>query len=430
MLPEEKARVKIDKQLRNAGWDIVARNEYLPNSASAVKEALMGGNTESDYFLFIDGKAIAVVEAKREENPLGDEVKKQAEDYAVSLQDWYGLWFEKLIPLVYMANGNKIYFKNMLVENSDYEELSQMHSPKKMLQIIGKKSEYGALPLIEKRGLRDCQYRAEVKFEELLKMGNKKNLAVLATGSGKTYLACLAVYRLLNYTPTKRILFLVDRNNLARQTESELSVFDRTEGQQKMGNLYTINSLKKEEDIKGDIVISTIQKLFCVLTGQEINDSDEDAEDEKAKADEEKDSIVADDIVSLRQVVSGQKERVMEAEFNYDVEDSTSTILETERIVKIRKLNKKIGDNLKLLYGYRCQICGQLIGEEFGSHIVEAHHIDYFVSSLNNDASNQLIVCPNHYSIIHDTNPVFDRRRLLYIYKNGLEQKLVLNQHL
>ena len=53
MLPEEKARVKIDKQLRNAGWDIVARNEYLPNSTSAVKETLMGGNTESDYLLFI-----------------------------------------------------------------------------------------------------------------------------------------------------------------------------------------------------------------------------------------------------------------------------------------------------------------------------------------------------------------------------------------
>lgn len=76
MLPEEKARVKIDKQLRNASWDIVARNEYLPNSTSAVKEALMGENTESDYLLFIDGKAIAVVEEKREENPLGDEVKK------------------------------------------------------------------------------------------------------------------------------------------------------------------------------------------------------------------------------------------------------------------------------------------------------------------------------------------------------------------
>ncbi len=48
MLPEEKARVKIDKQLINAGWDIVSRDEYVPKSASAVKEALMQGNTESD----------------------------------------------------------------------------------------------------------------------------------------------------------------------------------------------------------------------------------------------------------------------------------------------------------------------------------------------------------------------------------------------
>ena len=155
MLPEEKARVKIDKQLRNAGWDIVSRNEYLPNSTVAVKEALMVGNTESDYLLFIEGKAIAVIEAKREENPLGDEVKKQVENYAVSPQAWYALWNEKLIPLVYMANGNKIYFKNMLNQNSRYEELSKMHSPKKMLQIVQKKSEYGALPLLEKRGLRD-----------------------------------------------------------------------------------------------------------------------------------------------------------------------------------------------------------------------------------------------------------------------------------
>lgn len=290
MLPEEKARVKIDKQLRNAGWDIISRNEYLPNSTTAVKEALMVGNTESDYLLFVDGKAIAVVEAKREENPLGDEVKKQAEDYAVSPQSWYALWFEKLIPLVYMANGNKIYFKNMLVEDSEYEELSQMHSPKKMLQIIGKKSEYGALPLLEKRGLRDCQYKAETKLEESLKLGNKKNLAVLATGSGKTYLACLASYRLLNYTQTKRILFLADRNNLAKQALSEFSLFDRTENMQQMGNLYTIKRLRKENDVNADIVISTIQKFFAVLTGQAIQDGNEDEEDELAKKNEEKES--------------------------------------------------------------------------------------------------------------------------------------------
>lgn len=79
MLPEEKARVKIDKQMRSAGWDIVSRGEYISKTTSAVKEALMQGNTESDYLLFIDDKTIAVVEAKKEDNPLGPEVVKQAE---------------------------------------------------------------------------------------------------------------------------------------------------------------------------------------------------------------------------------------------------------------------------------------------------------------------------------------------------------------
>ena len=291
MLPEERAREKIDKQLINAGWDIVSRNEYVPKSTSAVKEGLMQGNTESDYLLFVDDKAIAVVEAKREDNPLGPEVEKQAEGYARSPQDWYGLWYQGLIPLVYMANGKKIYFKNMLTDpDGDYVELSEMHSPKKMLSLINKVSEYGALPRLEKKGLRDCQYNAEIELEKSMKEGKKKNLAILATGSGKTYLACLASYRLLNYTPTKRILFLVDRNNLARQTEAEFSQFDRTEGQVEMSSLYEIKRLKKENDIKADIVISTIQKLFAVLTGQTLSDDSEDAEDEKTMTDEEKET--------------------------------------------------------------------------------------------------------------------------------------------
>ncbi len=289
MLPEEKARVKIDKQLTNAGWDIVSRDEYVPNSASAVKEALMQGNTESDYLLFVDDKAIAVVEAKREENPLAEDVQQQAEGYANTPQGWYGLWFPNQIPLVYLANGKKIYFKNLLAPDSEYVELSEMHTPKKMLQIIGKTSQFGALPRLEKRGLRDCQYRAEIEFEKAIKNGKKKSLAILATGSGKTYLACLASYRLLNYTPAKRVLFLVDRNNLARQTESEFSTFNRTEGQQEMSSLYEIKRLKKENDIRADIVISTIQKLYAVLTGNSVpSDENEDAEDERNTLDEEK----------------------------------------------------------------------------------------------------------------------------------------------
>ena len=281
MLPEEKARIKIDKQLTDAGWDIVARDEYIPFNASAVKEALMQGNKESDYLLFVDDKAIAVVEAKAEDSSLGDIVAQQAEWYSKNPQGWVGLWFPNQIPFVYLANGNKIHFKNMLESDSEYVELSEMHSPKKILQMLCKKSEYGALPRIEKKGLRDCQYDAEVKLEASLKAGRKKALAILATGSGKTYLACLASYRLLNYTPTKRVLFLVDRNNLARQTETEFSLFDRTEKQKPMNELYQINRLTKPEDIRGDIIISTIQKLFAVLTGQTITEDDEDKEDEK-----------------------------------------------------------------------------------------------------------------------------------------------------
>ena len=185
MTPEEKARVKIDKQLNNAGWEIVSRQEYVPNYASAVKEGLMQGNKESDYLLFIDDKAIAVVEAKAESNSLGEIVAQQAEWYSTHPQSWVGMWFENQIPLVYLANGNKIYFKNMLEPESEYVELTTMHTPKQMLKLIGKKSEYGALPKLEKRGLRDCQYNAERKLEEKLKLGHKKSLAILATGSGK-----------------------------------------------------------------------------------------------------------------------------------------------------------------------------------------------------------------------------------------------------
>ena len=132
----------------------------------------------------------------------------------------------------------------------------------------------------------------------------------------------------------------------------------------------------------------------------------------------------------MRDAVYGKPERMVEAEINYEEVDKGAGIRVNDRLIRIRKLNRMIGKNLKLLYGYRCQLCGQLIGEEFGSYIAEAHHIDYFVTSLNNDSDNQMIVCPNHHSIIHDTDPVFDKKRKLYHFKNGKEQPLALNFHL
>ena len=140
--------------------------------------------------------------------------------------------------------------------------------------------------------------------------------------------------------------------------------------------------------------------------------------------------IAQDDFQVMKKAIQGMRERTVENEIEYEMEDKSSGIEKRLQIVKIRKLNRKIGENLKLLYGYRCQICGQVIGEKYGSHIAEAHHIDYFVNSLNNDANNQMIVCPNHHSVIHDANPVFDRRRMMYRFDNGVEEKITINKHL
>jgi hypothetical protein len=141
-------------------------------------------------------------------------------------------------------------------------------------------------------------------------------------------------------------------------------------------------------------------------------------------------TIVANDIYALKEVVGTNTERFFESSFNYDVVDESASIFEDERIVKIRKLNRAIGDNLKLLYEFRCQICGLNIGTRYNSQVVEAHHIDYFVKSLNNGVSNQMVVCPNHHSIIHERNPVFNRTKKYYTYENGLVEGLILNYHI
>ena len=284
MYPEEKAREKIDRQLIEAGWKIIPRDEYQPvDGPVAVKESLMKAQRESDYLLYIDNKAIAVVEAKKEEDKLKTKVESQAENYARTPINWTQTWFKNLVPLVYLANGKKILFKDLTSDKEDYVELKSFHTPKAMLKRLGLHSEFGALPYFEQGTLRDCQYRAERQLEESLRDGYKKFLAVLATGSGKTYLACLASYRLLNYTNVKKVLFLVDRNNLARQTESEFGNFNLTESRAFLNQIYGVSRLRgKESDLQSAVVISTIQKLYAVLTGHQITDDNEDQEDDEA----------------------------------------------------------------------------------------------------------------------------------------------------
>lgn len=110
--------------------------------------------------------------------------------------------------------------------------------------------------------------------------------------------------------------------------------------------------------------------------------------------------------------------------------DKSAGIVERERIVKIRKIDRSICDNLKRLYDFRCQISGERIGERFDSLVVEAHHIDDFVRSQNNDSSNIIILSPTFHRIIHRNRPQFNRRKLQFEFPNGVVEPVRLNLHL
>lgn len=110
--------------------------------------------------------------------------------------------------------------------------------------------------------------------------------------------------------------------------------------------------------------------------------------------------------------------------------DPDAELVARYHLERYRKLNREIGEQLKRNYKYRCQICGLSVGKIYGKHLAECHHIAPFSQSLDNDASNLLIVCPNHHRIIHLAKPKFDRKHKLYIYPNGRKELLLLNEHL
>lgn len=70
--PEELARVHIDANLRSVGWNIVNRDQFVIDKTQIVRENLMKGGKEADYVIFIKGKAIGVIEAKRGEIDVSD----------------------------------------------------------------------------------------------------------------------------------------------------------------------------------------------------------------------------------------------------------------------------------------------------------------------------------------------------------------------
>ena len=111
--------------------------------------------------------------------------------------------------------------------------------------------------------------------------------------------------------------------------------------------------------------------------------------------------------------------------------DNNATIVQENHFVKIRKLDRNVCLNLKKLYNFRCQICGQLISAPYGNKpVVDAHHIEFFTQSLNNNYNNVMILCPNHYRIVHTYRPLFKRQTKIFEYPNGYKEKVLLNLHL
>lgn len=276
--PEELAREKIDLFLTRAGWDIVARNEYSDIlNACAIKEGLLKGNREADYLLFIGGKAIAVLEAKKAENKLNADVAKQVQNYSKIVPDWYQTW-QSPLPFVFMSNGETLLFRDMREKEVEYKELKKMLSPKELVKMLDIKEPYAALPALPK-GLRECQINAVANLEFSFKQGKNKALICLATGAGKTFTACTIAYRLLAYTTTRRVLFLVDRNNLGTQAQSEFQRYSLTENRTNFDSIYIVSRLKNIDDAKSaNVVISTIQRLFATLTGTSLSSVDDDEE--------------------------------------------------------------------------------------------------------------------------------------------------------
>lgn len=281
MTPEERARIRIDQWFEDAGWEVTDRDHYTPSStAVAIREGLLEGNLEADYFLFINGKAVGVLEAKRKEVDIASpHVAEQAEHYTRSVPHCYQTIANPL-PLVYLSNGESVLFRNQNIEDAPYDEINRIHSPKEIVKMLGIEDRFAGLPTLKKRGLRDCQYEAISELEKSFRTGQSRALMVLATGAGKTYTAVTAAYRFINYAKMKRVLFLVDRNNLGKQAEGEFGTYRLTENGDPFNTIYGVERLKSSEIPKdANVVISTIQRLFAFLKGEPItSDNDDDEE--------------------------------------------------------------------------------------------------------------------------------------------------------
>ena len=290
--PEQTARDNIDRQLNACGWVVQSKSKI--NFSVGIGVAVREYQTDvgpADYVLFIDRKPVGIIEAKREEEGHKLTVHEgQAEDYAAAKLKY--LNNEKL-PFVYVSTGEVTLFTDFRDPKPRARNVFTFHRPETLRNWLKKtKSLRTALQDLNNlptRGLRDCQINAITNLEKSFRQNKPRALIQMATGSGKTFTAITSVYRLLklkddnNNNVVRRILFLVDTKNLGEQAEQEFMSYLPNDDNRKFTELYSVHRLKSGY-IPDDnhVYISTIQRLYAVLKGQDLDEiAEEDNPHEK-----------------------------------------------------------------------------------------------------------------------------------------------------
>ena len=277
---EAKARVEIDKQLAAAGWKV--QNQKVLNLGAgpgvAVREfTLEKPHGRVDYLLFLNGQPIGVIEAKPVGTPLV-EVEHQSGKYVDGLPAWMQPPVYPL-PFIYESTGVETRFTNGYDPEARSRPVFTFHRPETLAewlrQIIENpelptfRARLKAMPPIDERGLWGKQATAIRNLEQSLAEDHPRSLIQMATGSGKTFTAADACYRLIKHADAKRILFLVDRANLGKQAKLEFDKFTIPETQRKFPAEYNVQHLTHNVlDPTSRVCISTIQRIFSILKGE------------------------------------------------------------------------------------------------------------------------------------------------------------------
>jgi type I restriction enzyme, R subunit len=278
--PEQIARQKIDALLEAAGWIIQDMDGFNRNAASgvAVREFQLPKGP-CDYLLFIGGKAAGVVEAKKAGVTLSG-IADQSEGYMQQLPTHLARWSDRLI-FGYESTGDETYFRDCRDPKVRSRRTFAFHRPETLLSWLKEENtlrgRLKALPDLDKTGLRDCQIDAIEGLEASLADDKPRSLIQMATGAGKTFTACTFSWRLLKHAKAERILFLVDRNNLGDQTLKEYQNYDPPGSGRKFVQTYIVQHLHSNRiDPDAKIVITTIQRLYAMLRGEELDESAEE----------------------------------------------------------------------------------------------------------------------------------------------------------